>query len=54
MRRFVSLRQVSEDLGVCQRTVRRLVQAGRFPRPKVVGRKWLFDEGEVENFVVSQ
>lgn len=52
--RMLALRTVARRIGFGERTVRRLMAAGRFPRQQRVLGVWRIPEGDVEVFLAEE
>ncbi len=53
--RFIAFKAVAKLLGVCERTIRREVERGKFPRPVPLSLgRTLFDRLEVEEWIAKQ
>jgi excisionase family DNA binding protein len=50
---FLPLSRVARLLGVCTRTLRRMIQAGRFPAPVSLGRRKLIAKSEYDHFATK-
>ena len=51
---LLKLDQVADALGVCARTVRRLVEKPNFPRPLRVGHAVRFDAADIAAYIERQ
>ena len=49
--RLLSLAEVARLLGVCSRTVRRLIQKQEFPKPVKIGACLRFYENEIRGYI---
>jgi len=52
--RMLPLRLVARRIGYGEKTVRRLMVAGRFPRQQRVLGNWRIPEGDVERFLAEE
>ncbi len=51
--RLLTLREVAELINVCERTVMREVQKGRFPSPIKIGRQNRWDVEVIDSFIAN-
>ncbi|QNN23794.1 excisionase family DNA-binding protein [Planctomycetales bacterium ZRK34] len=49
--RLMRLSQVAEMLGVCRRTVERMIASGVLPQPVKVGRSSCLPDSEVQEYI---
>lgn len=49
--RLISIKEAKQLLSLSPRTIYRLIAAGKFPRPRKIGRKTLFLLSEVDGFM---
>ena len=50
----MSFRDLTRDVGLCRRTLEKLVAAGQFPAPRRVGSRLLFIRAEVSAWLTEQ
>lgn len=50
----LSFRDVTHEIGLCRRTIEKLVSSGQFPAPRRVGARLIFVGAEVRDWLSNQ
>lgn len=50
----LSFRDVTNEIGLCRRTIEKLVRSGQFPAPRRVGARLIFVAAEVHEWLNEQ